>query len=271
MYMHRYAVIAYGNWYYMVMHFILAHKWLTGTGIVLLCILLLLAWQVLYITQHYTASVPTPTIPRTTEQFGSGMPLRFVVLGDSTSIGQGAEYDKGIARMSARFLARSHMVALTNYGISGARVADVRQQELAKATAMKPDLVLIAIGANDVTHLTALSSVRTDMQFIITQLQRANPTVKIILTGSPAMGSVARFAPPTQWIAGRRVRQINAVFSAVTTQTHTILLPLAQKTGYAFKHDPSLFAADNFHPNARGYAVWQPVIEAGLAQATLAQ
>jgi acyl-CoA thioesterase-1 len=244
----------------------MAHKWLSAVLIVVLLLVALVSWQILYITHHYTASVPPPNIPRGTQTLGSsGTKLRFVVMGDSTSIGQGANYEQGIAWGSAEYLAKNHIVELTNAGVSGARVADVQAKQLAQAVSVKPDVVLLAIGANDVTHLTALSTVRTSIVAIITQLQAANPNVRIILTGSPAMGSVARFAPPTQWLAAARVRQVNAVFADVAQQKHAVLLPLAQKTAHAFKHDPSLYAADNFHPNARGYALWQPVINAGLA------
>jgi lysophospholipase L1-like esterase len=253
----------------LLMQFIIEHKVWGGVVIAAFLLSFVLFWQVFYITHHYTASVPAPQIPRIPETFGlNGPPLQFVVMGDSTSIGQGAEYEQGIARMSARLLAQNHTVTMTNVGISGARVADVRSKQLAKATALKPDLVLRAVGANDVTHLTLLSSVRGNTQAIIAQLQVANPKVHIILTGSPAMGSVARFALLTQWAAGTRVRQVNGIFAGVAAQySNVLLLPLAKETGYAFKHNPSLFAADNFHPNAAGYAVWQPVVTTGLQTA----
>jgi lysophospholipase L1-like esterase len=249
------------------MHFITTHKGLS-IGIAIFVLLVgLVVWQVLYITMHYRASVPAPAILRGVERFGSsGTLLTFVVMGDSTSIGQGAPYDQAIAQRSAQYLARQHMVSMTNVGISGARVADVRARQLSAAAALKPDVVLLAIGANDVTHLSGLHGLRTDMAFIITQLQAANPHVQIVLTGSPAMGSVPRFAPPTQWIAAARTRQVNEVFAEVVSQTSgVILLPLARETGPIFKRDPSLFAADNFHPNAAGYGVWWGVIESGLA------
>lgn len=248
------------------MHFLIAHKWLSTSLLTAAVVLLVLLWQVLYITLHYSASVAAPAIPRGTEHFGaSGSKLNFVVMGDSTSIAQGAAYERGIARMSAVELAKTHQVSLTNVGVSGARVADVRATQLAKAVALKPDLVLLAIGANDVTHLTPLGSFRTNTVAIIAQLQVANPNVQIIMTGSPAMGSVARFAPPTQWLAGWRVRHINALFTSVAAQQkHVTVVPLAAKTAAAFKHNPGLFAPDNFHPNAAGYALWQPIVSSGL-------
>ncbi|MEJ0073472.1 MAG: GDSL-type esterase/lipase family protein [Candidatus Saccharibacteria bacterium] len=186
------------------MHFLFSHKWLAASLIVFILLVLFALWQVLYVTLHYTASVPAPDIPRGTERLGSGPALSFVVMGDSTSIGQGSDYAHSIARMSAEYLAHDHSVSLTNVGVSGARVADVLHGQLAKAVALRPDVVLLAIGANDVTHLTSLGSVRTNITAIISQLQAADPRIHIILTGSPAMGTVPRFAPPTQWLAAWR-------------------------------------------------------------------
>ena len=245
-----------------MMHISLRNPWL-WVAFVLVIIVLFVSWQLWFIFYHYSASVPAPTIPRTTEQFGSGSTVRFVVMGDSTSIGQGSDYNDGIARQTALHIARHHHVLLTNVGVSGARVADVFKQ-LPAANASHPDLILLAIGANDVTHLTSFSSIRRDVTKLLSDLQAQNPNVQIVLTGSPAMGSVPRFAPPTQWLAAWRTRHINNVFSAVAAAHHVTLLPLADKTAATFKQDPSLFASDNFHPNARGYAVWQPVIDAGL-------
>lgn len=252
-------------------HVLTAHKWLSVVLLIGGLVLGMLLWQVLYITSHYTASVLAPNIPRRTENFGSSGPLlNYAVLGDSTAIAQGASYDQGVARQSAHWLAQTYRVQLTNYGVSGARVRDVLGSQAAKAAANKPDLVLIAVGANDVTHLTALTAVRVDMTKILTILQSANPGVKIVLSGSPAMGSVSRFAPPTQWLASLRVHQVNSVLAQVAASKHVVLVPLASQTAATFKHNPQLFAPDNFHPNAAGYAVWLPIIEGGIDRTGLA-
>src|SRR5882757_1221087 len=205
------------------MHYLEAHKWLSTSIALLILLAAVVLWQVLFIKFHHGAAVPAPDIPRGTEAFGmSGTPIRFVVMGDSTSIGQGADYDAGIARRSAAYLAQTHHVELTNVGVSGARVADVLHGQVAKAVALHPDVVLLAIGANDVTHFTSFGSVRQNITVAITQLQSANPRISIILTGSPAMGPVPRFALPTQWIMAWRTRHINDVFASVAKQKSVI-------------------------------------------------
>ncbi len=250
------------------MHFITAHKWLVSFGVFLILLAGLILWQIMYIRMHHGAPVLAPTIPRDTEQFGSGVSkLNYVVMGDSTAIGQGADYSHGIARHTAMVLAATHRsVALTNVGVSGARVADVLHTQVAKAIALRPDVILLAIGANDVTHLTSQSSIERNLSSILSKLKSANPRLQVVLTGSPAMGSVPRFAKPTQWLARLEEHRVNHTIMLVAKAQDVIMVPLARATEATFLQHPEYFASDNFHPNASGYAVWFPVIDAGLGR-----
>src|SRR5687768_10028054 len=107
---------------------------------------------------------PSPGTPAT---FGStGESIRYVVLGDSTAAGVGAAYEDGIAVQTARYLGASTSVTLHNFGMSGARIRDVAEKQLSHAEAVRPDLVLISVGANDVTHLTSIPSMRRRLREI---------------------------------------------------------------------------------------------------------
>lgn len=222
--------------------------------------------EVLIVLFNGTA-VNAPTIPRTTQTLGSGSELRYVVMGDSTSIGQGTSYNHSYARVSAEHLAADYKVRLTNVGVSGARANDVATDQLAKALQYDPDIVLIAVGANDVTHLTSTSSVRKSLQTTIDGLRKTNPDVKIVVTGTPAMGSVARFPWPLKQLAGQRTKQLNHAYDDIIAKNNLILAPIAAKTGKAFRDNPELFAPDKFHPNTAGYKLWIPVINDALDQA----
>jgi lysophospholipase L1-like esterase len=209
-----------------------------------------------------------PTIPRDTEIFGNGKPLRYVVLGDSTTIAQGADYADGYVRGTADYLARlGYRVELTNVGISGATASDVAATQATNAGALKPDVALVAVGANDVTHLTRISTVRRGIADTIDRLRAANPDVKIVITGSPQMGSVPRFPQPSKLLARLRTNQLNRMAVVLATVKHVVFAPIAAKTGAIFDAHPEYYAADNFHPNAQGYALWTPVLNAALSQA----
>lgn len=222
-----------------------------------------------FVMIRYSGSpVAVPDIPRSAENYGSGERLTFVVLGDSTAVSQGGDYDRGYARSGARFMAeQGYAVALHNFAVSGARAADVNAVQIPKAVKLQPDIVLIAAGANDVTHLSSVSKVRHQLADGIEKLQTANPKVHILLTGSPEMGSVPRFPWPAHSLARLQTKRINSAVQQLTNGKSVIFVPIAEKTGPTFTAHPELFAADKFHPNSDGYDLWTTVINNSIRTA----
>ena len=243
--------------------------------LLLLVLVLLLAGPLLVVAEVLWAlrgpgGVAFTPPPMTPQRVGGqdGDPLRLAVLGDSTSVGQGASYRDGIAMGAAEHLAaRGRPVALLNVGVSGARWADVRREQLGRAARFRPDIALVAAGANDVTHLTSTDAITRDLEATVERLRAARPEVVVVLTGSPGMGAIPRFAQPLRWIAGRRTRQVNAAIERAAARLGVTVAPIAERTSERFAEDPSLFAADRFHPDARGYATWRPVIAEALDRA----
>lgn len=197
----------------------------------------------------------------------SGPTLVYVVLGDSTAAGVGGNYERGIAVSTARELGRHARVTMTNLAVSGARMRDVRNLQLPIAETLRADVVLLSAGANDVTHLTRVRSMRTDLGVIVERLIAANPDVKIVMTGSPDMGSPPRIPRLLRGVAACRTVQVNRMFRAEAARYRLGFAPIADRTGPLFRSDRSLFAADRFHPNDRGYATWVPVLNEALAAA----
>ena len=195
---------------------------------------------------------------------GEGSPLVYLVLGDSTGAGRGAPPPDGIAPGTAKHLAEHGPVTLINVSISGARMHDVRTDQLPRVRGLKPDVVLIAAGANDVAHLTSRNRVLADLREIILAMRAANPRVRIVLTGSPQMGSVPRFPFPLNKIAQARTNDFNAGFDTLAEELHVVRAHVAEETGPAFAADPTLFDSDAYHPNARGYLLWLRVLDAAL-------
>jgi lysophospholipase L1-like esterase len=205
---------------------------------------------------------------RTPRTFGTrGAPLTYIVLGDSTAAGQGGNYEQGIAVSTARELAKTHAVTMTNLAVSGAKTGDVLRDQVDAAARLHPDLVLISVGANDITHLTCVRSMRRHLTAILARLRAANPNVAIVLTGSPDMGAPPRIPRPLRPIAAWRTRRTNEMFVAVARAQQVTFARIAETTGPLFRADPTLFASDLFHPNDRGYATWMPELNRALEEA----
>lgn len=210
---------------------------------------------------------PVSPAPRAFVSAAGGQSITLVVMGDSTAVGQGAEYESGIAVAAAQHLARRGPVILRNLGVSGATWTDVRAAQLPAAVRASPDVVVLAAGANDVTHLTPLGSVQRDIEHTVAALRAANPRVRVVLTGAPDMGAVPRFLPPLRWVATWRTRRLNAAVEKTAAELAVTVAPIARRTGALFRSNRGLFAADDFHPNARGYATWNPVLAEALDRA----
>lgn len=207
---------------------------------------------------------PLPRAPADLVSVGSGPALSYLVLGDSTAVAVGGTYENGIAMMTTRHLARDRAVTMKNLAVSGARVRDVLREQLPRIAGFRPDVVLLDVGANDVTHLTSASSIERDLREIVASLRAKNPDVRIIVTGSADMSTPPRIPRLLRPLAGRRTRALNEVFVRESESLRLDFAPIAAETGPLFKKDPSLFSEDRFHPNDRGYATWIAVINRTL-------
>ena len=214
---------------------------------------------------------PPQRAPEQSRTFGSGAPLRYLVLGDSTAVGVGGDYEGGIAVASAMHLAADRRVILKNLAVSGAQTADVLREQLPRRDGFNPDLVLIAVGANDATHLARAGVVERDLRAIVERLIEQNCAVKIVLTGAPDMSTPPRIPRLLRPLAGWRSRVLNEVFVRQAERHQLTFVPIAQETGPLFRNDRSLFSGDEFHPNDRGYATWSALINPALEQALASQ
>lgn len=241
------------------MNSILKRKGTRMLILTIIALILFIAAELLIVKFNGAHIEPPRNIPRI-QSFGQGKPLALVVFGDSTAVAQGGRYEKGIAIHMAQLLAsKHHSVTLHNYAMSGARTRDVATTQLSQLT-HEPDVVLISIGANDVTHFTPRNSVQNDIATTVDALRKKNPAVQIFITGVPAMGSIPRFPQPLRWAAGIPTKRYNAVFAHITKEKDIANIEIAEQVGSTFHNNPGLFAADKFHPNNAGYREWNAAI-----------
>lgn len=118
--------------------------------------------------------------------------------------------------------------------------------------------------ANDAVRFSRSMNIEIAAQQIVDQLKQVNPDVRIVMTRSPAMDSVSRFPFFSKWIMRYRTYQVNKIFENIIIRNGLTHAPIAERTRQAFLDDPTLTAADNFHPNARGYNLWIPVINKAI-------
>lgn len=193
--------------------------------------------------------------------------LNYLVMGDSTSAGQGGSYKKGIAYSTAKNLSENYNVKMLNTSVSGATTEDLFFNQLKEGLKFNPDVILISIGANDVTHLTSINNLQKVLNTVLDSLIKDNCNVKIILTASPDMGTILRFSQPLRFLVGLQTKRVNKIFYSQIIKHNLTLAPIAKETSEIFKKNHSFFAEDKFHPNDKGYEVWAKIINRSINEA----
>lgn len=188
-------------------------------------------------------------------------PLRLALLGDSTAAGQGVRrvgQTPGALLASGLAAVAERPVDLRNVALPGARSDDLeRQVSLLLATpgsgAGVPDVCVIMIGANDVTHrMSPTESVR-HLAAAVRRLRTAG--AEVVVGTCPDLGTIEPVYQPLRWLARRASRQLAAAQTIVAVEQGGRTVSLGDLLGPEFAANPrEMFGVDNFHPSAEGYA-----------------
>lgn len=193
--------------------------------------------------------------------------VHFVVIGDSTSVGVGAtSIDGTYPWLLATHLSTNFHVKLDVLGKAGARMRDAAVEFAPRAAELRPDLVLVGLGANDVTHVTPLRRFAGHIGSVIETLKAAGPEVLVAL--GPRFDAPA-LPRPLRNVAQARARSINRTIRKVAASWQVDVLDLPRSIGKAFALDRDLYAVDGYHPGDRGYALWAEVMQDRVMTAAL--
>ena len=227
---------------------------------------LLMAEALMVLSREY---VKDGTGRRISGQFGDSSlpPIHLAVLGDSTAIGLGAEIEDSYPWRIAKRLGEFFSVRLVVLGTSGAKTSDVAKSQVQQAIEMNPDLVLIAIGANDATHVTMIKNVRDDMGGVLDRLKEAG--IDAVVAGPPHMGTSRAFPQPLRALSGINGKRVAGAIREETLRRGLPFIDLSV-TAPAFKDEPQKhYSPDRFHPGPKGYEVWANAMFPAVRKAAL--
>lgn len=200
-------------------------------------------------------------------------PLHVVWLGDSTTTGVGAgDFTGSMAWRVAAGLADGPVV-LTVLGRSGDQVHEVLDDQLPELPeVLIPGLdhvVLVSIGANDVTGLTRQPTFEDRYLEMVDRIEavldEAAIDARVVLVGIPDIGTAPRLLPPLRQLAGFRAAQLDDEIEQVARRRGLHHVDLAERTSSTFSSDPDrYFAGDEYHPSSDGHEVWADAVLASL-------
>jgi lysophospholipase L1-like esterase len=171
--------------------------------------------------------------------------LLYVALGDSAAQGIGASiphnsYVGLIANHVREVTGRT--VRVVNLSVSGATVATAAAEQLPRLASFTPDLVTIAIGANDIKNFDP-----APFEAGIRSIFDALPSDAIV-------ADVPCFYLPHN---ERKVAVANRILRAAAAERELTVAPLHETMKrQGVKGMLTQFANDLFHPNDHGYRVW---------------
>lgn len=187
-----------------------------------------------------------------------GAPVVYVALGDSTVEGVAASSAAHtyVARLHARLRTFYPAARVENLGVGGAVSADVVASQLGRAVTLRPDLVTVSIGPNDVTDGVPVATYEKNVDTIFGTLRRDTPAV-VVVNLLPDLTVTPRFRRSAQRDAlGRRTEQFNAALGRQARKHGALIVDLYAVSRDEVPRRPELMAADGYHPSDVGYARW---------------
>lgn len=181
---------------------------------------------------------------------GCGNRLRLLILGDSAAAGVGVEHQSHalagnlVATLEKHF--ELHWMLYAQTGES----TDSILSKLNQRVMPDFDVALISLGVNDTTSGKSTRKFENQTLALIDLLRTKCAISHIIFTGLPPMGEFPALPQPLRWFLGYQSRELDRSLNRITSeqQCHYLKIDL--------EADPSLVAADGFHPGAKAYLIW---------------
>jgi lysophospholipase L1-like esterase len=191
--------------------------------------------------------------------------LKYLALGDSYTIGTGASDD---SRSWPSIIAERLQAELTNPAVNGFTTLDLIRDELPYLQRVRPDLVSVLIGVNDLVQGRTPDQYRKSLQAIYDRVAALNlPEGRAVAVSIPSWS----FVPAAADFGGSdRVNRMTGIFNEVAREEATarrfdwIDITEASRSGIG---SPGWIASDRLHPGDAQYAAWAEVIWKELQEA----
>jgi len=183
-----------------------------------------------------------------------GPAIKVSLLGDSSAAGYGVdrvEETPGALLASGLAERADRRVHLREVAVVGAQSSDLAAQ-IERALPSEPDVAVILIGANDVTHTVLPSHSVRQLSEAVRRLREAG--VAVVVGTCPDLGTIKPIAPPLKQVARAWSRRLAAAQTIAVVEEGGRTVSLGSILGPEFAAAPAiLFGPDQFHPSADGY------------------
>jgi lysophospholipase L1-like esterase len=185
--------------------------------------------------------------------------LRVAVLGDSsvTAPGVSGPDEIWVSLVCDRLTDRYHVV-MRSFAVSGSRASDLLRDQLDPALAFDPNLILVAVGANDVIKGLSHRSFEQNLDELIEGLSETDAV--IVMSGVGDLGTIPRLLPPLRNMMTRRSAAFDRIHRDVAARHGAHVVDQRSDEPQLWYRDPGLWSADLFHVSAAGHQRWANVV-----------
>jgi lysophospholipase L1-like esterase len=189
--------------------------------------------------------------------------IRYVAIGDSYSIGEGASPSESWPALLAQHLSGKgiHVDLVANPSRTGWTTQEAIDRELPIFRQMQPNFATLQIGVNDCVQGVSKETFRKRFVLLVDQMLDVLSTKKrLLIITIPDFGVTP---DGRRYARGRNISEGVAAFNKIVTDESAKrglrvvdVFALSKKMA----NDRSLVAADGLHPSAKEYAEWEKII-----------
>jgi acyl-CoA thioesterase I len=186
--------------------------------------------------------------------------MRYVALGDSYTIGTSVTAAESWPRQLVERLPELELVG--NIAVNGYGSDDVINEELPQLDRLRPELVTLLIGVNDVVQRVSDLQYAGNVAVILEELLTRLPPERIVGIATPDYTLTpqgAAFGEPDQ--QSDAIVRFNAILREACEARRIRFVPGVFEISQAVLEDPSLVAGDGLHPSGSQYSLWADQIE----------
>jgi acyl-CoA thioesterase I len=177
----------------------------------------------------------------------------YVAMGDSLGEGLGARRGY-VERLRERLANEVDGVVLYNLSRSGATTFDVLREQVPRVARLRPALVTLTVGTNDLTDGRPVDQVMRNLAEILRHVRATGAAV--VVTNLPAVALAP--AVPSAWRSeiDARLRAANGALARICAENHAEVFDLYALSRAEIPRHPEYFSIDGYHPSDDGYDRW---------------
>ena len=190
-------------------------------------------------------------------------PIRLLFVGDSSAAGVGVErQDQALAQQTAALLAARLDTSVEWKLLAKSGINTQQALQLLSRTQLKPiDILITALGTNDVTSQRTATQFLTDYKTLVNKIRQQCGNFSVVITGLPPLRILPAAPHPLRWYLGKYAASLDAKLKRwVQSQTCFRYISLE------WAAVPEEMAEDRFHPGLEQYRHWAHLVAGSIVE-----